>query len=367
MSTSVLVARLAGPAGRGTITTLVTWMQLLGWAGSMSLDKAVVVFTSDGRIAPRVALASARGAVLLTHLPIGVAAIAIGGRLFTVSWYPFLLLAGAWITSHSELVAGWVLASGREARFALLRLSQPIIYLALCLGIGAASALLGHNDVTVWLAVATVVSLAFPLVMGPWRPFVRKPASRLALLRVGGAAHVATIFQYLNSRIDILVLSATAAPRVVGVYALGMALGRAPVFVAAAAATRGLTGRGSLVDTRALVAITSLGIIVAGMAPVAIPLVVGPAFRRSVLVAQILALGSPADYLQQSWSGRLLHFRQTSALIRAQVAGTLVFVAGIMVSRLDWWVASVSVVSYALSAVILGLAVRKAAAVERSK
>lgn len=338
-------------------------MQLLGWTGSLSLDKAVVVVATD-RTSARSALASARGAVLFMHLPVGVAGILVGGWLFANPAYSVLLLVGAWVTSHGELVAGWLLATGKEDRFALLRLAQPLMYLLFCVVIGAAGTVMDLDGVTIWLAGAAVASLLFPLLLGPWSPTVRHPPGRLALVRIGASALAATTFQYLNSRLDILVLSTSAAPRVVGVYAMGMALGRAPLFLAAAGATRGLTGRGPFVDTKALFTITSLGIAVAAVAPLVLPLVLGPAFHRSILVAQILALGTPVDYLQQSWSGRLLRLQRMPALVFAQVMGSVLFLAGILVSQLDWWVATVSVASYSLSALILGLALWRTAAAQ---
>jgi O-antigen/teichoic acid export membrane protein len=357
---TIFIARSLGPAGRGSITTLVVWTQLLGWISAFSLDKAIVVLSRSNTaraIEPDGALAWSRRMVTLLSAPVAILCLVLGRHLFHDWVWSIYLVIGTIATAHGELSAGWLLAKNRMARFILYRLAQPALYFVGCTLV--ALLLRGYSvEVRVAvMAVATVISLVIPVVLvsftTPWRIHVRVPGKGLLLF--AASAQAANAMQYLNSRLDIVSLSLLTTPKEVGLYSVGYATGQATVVLGSAGIIRGITGRATKLDRRGVLGTALLGCAIALVSPIAIPLVFGQAFVPSIRVAQIIALGGAINYAMQSSSGRLLGAGRPWLMALAEGCGAVAFGMGIAVSRQIDAVALSSVASFAVSLAVAQL------------
>ncbi|HEX7167611.1 MAG TPA: hypothetical protein VF230_11585 [Acidimicrobiales bacterium] len=357
---SVVIARAVGAEGRGVVTALVIWSQLLGWAGAVALDKAIVVLAQQGDD-PAGLLRASRAVTAVMAVPVTLTGVVLGTHLFPSERMLSVLLAvTSLVTSQVELAGGWLLATQRRARFVAFRLAQPAAYAGgTALAFLATNGEAGTRSVRAF-AVAAAASLWAPLLLGP-RSNPRRSSGPLIrrVLGFGLAAQAASVMQFLNSRLDLLMLSLMAPSRDVGVYAVGVAFGQVAVFVGSAGAIRGLTGEAKGIDVRGAGVVAGAGVLLAASAPWAIPRVFGESFGASVPVAQVLALGSPVNYLLQLMSGRLLGRRQPLRLALVQGAGAGVFLLGILISRVPTSVAVASVASYTVALLAAFRAVRR--------
>jgi O-antigen/teichoic acid export membrane protein len=361
---SVVIARSVGPVGKGSLTTLVVWAQLLGWVSAFSLDKAIVVLSRSRAargIHPDGALAWSRRIVTMLSIPVGILCLALGRHLFHDWVWSIYLVIGSLATAHGELSAGWLLAKTRMVHFILYRLAQPILYFASCTLVALALYREAAQVRVTVLAVTTLISLVIPVMLisltTPWRIRVRVPAK--GLLRFAASAQTANAMQYLNSRLDILSLSLFTSPKEVGLYSVGYATGQATVVLGSAGIVRGITGRATKLDRGGVVGTALLGCLIAVVSPVAIPFVFGQAFTPSIRVAQIIALGGAINFAMQSASGRLLGAGRPWLMALAEGCGAVAFGIGIALSLQIDVVALSSVASFAVSLVVAQLCLAK--------
>jgi len=357
VGSSLLIARSLGPIGRGSLTTLFVWSQLLGWVASLSLDKGIIVLSRQlpaQEFHPDSGLASARRVTIVSSLPLVGLSLFLGLHFFGNWTWAVLLGLGTLATTQYELIAGWFLATDRSADFILFRLSQPALYLLAC-----AVALLtcrhaAYDTRLNVLAILTTVALVLPVVVGfvVTRITTTTRVRLRQLLRFALATQAANAMQYLNSRLDVLALSILSTHREVGLYAVGVAVGQSTVALGSAGIIRGITGKADRIDLIGVLATSALGLVVASASPVLIPLIFGQSFVPSIRIAQIIALGGAANYALQSSSGRLLGLGDPFGMAFAEFAGVVAFAAGIAVSHELEIVAMASVLSYAVSFVV---------------
>lgn len=364
---SVVVARSVGPTGRGTVVTITVWGQLLGWLAAFSLDKALMVLASDGAAAASSddALRATRIPVLGTSALAAVAALFLGSHFFTSIWFTLALAALAVATAQGELVAGWLLARGRRQNFIYWRLLQPALYLVI---VSCAALLLRSattTERTVVIAIGAAASMVGPvacaLAVLPRHPLMVTRGIR-SLLKFGAAAHAAGILQFLNARLDMLVLTLIVSPGRLGQYAVGAGLGQLALLTATAGFIRGITGQSKATDFIGIGIAAALGLLVIIAAPLLIPLVFGPSFQPAVPIARILAIGGVVNYALLATSGRLLSRRQPWTVALSQGVGVALFGIGIAVSPTLQGAAWSSVVSFAASLLVAQVALRLPAA-----
>jgi O-antigen/teichoic acid export membrane protein len=354
MVTSLVIARSVGPAGRGSIITLVVWAQILGWTASFSFDNAIVVLSrtdATGTLDPDVALAWSRKRVAILSGPVFAVSFLLGLHFFHDLIWALMLSFGALVTAQGQLSAGWLLAKGRRVSFVLYRLGQPLCYFIGCTSIAEALRSSDHRIRLLALAIGVFVSLILPVIavtlLTPLHVRVGGIGRRMASF--AASAQVANVLQYLNSRLDILALSLLTSPRQVGLYSVGLATGQATVLLGNASSIRGITGADTKLDVKGIIGTASIGAIVAAVSPFAIPFLFGHVFEPSVRVAQIIAIGGTANYALQSSSGRLLGAGRPWLMALGEGCGTIAFAAGIAVSRSLDFVAAASVASYVIS------------------
>ena len=358
---SIVVARSVGPAGRGTLLTVTVWGQILGWLAAFSLDKAVVVLTSGKEpvSSPDDALRTVRLPVLgLSGLAV-VASVVLGRHFFSSAWLIGALAAYTVAAAQAELIAGWLLATGRRAAFVAWRLLQPTLYVLLIVIAAVALRGISTADRTVALCVGASLSVILPvvLVLGvlPRRPMFSTCAMR-PLLRFGAATQVANVLQYLNGRLDLLVLTFLVSASARGDYAAGAAVGQIALLMAAAGAIRGMTGQAHRTDFVGIAMSMALAAIVFVLAPTVIPLVFGSSFEGAVPIARILAIGAVVNYALQAADGRLLWQRRPWTVVCTQGVGVVVFAIGIVAFPTPEGIAWSSVVSFAVSFILAQIA-----------
>lgn len=357
MLASVIISRELGPTGRGHITTLIVWSQLIGWITAFSLDKAVVVLSrldQDDPAPVASAFIVARRYIAVLALPTATVSFAIGQVLFHDWTWSIMLALGTVATSFAEIGAGWLLATKKMAWFILYRMFQPALYM---IAVVALTIILRHDVYSVRLnamAASVVASLVIPAVIVHLRtPLrLRQPIDRRRLRNFAATTQIANAMQYLNSRLDILCLSVFSSPRQVGIYAVGLAAGQAAVVLGTAGIVRGITGLTKSLDRKGIILTLSLGVAIAALSPFIIPLVFGSAFAPSVHVAQILGIGASVNYALQSSDGLLLGMGKPSLVAIGEVAGAAAFGIGIAISLNLEVVALADVASYAVSLVI---------------
>lgn len=359
---SLAIARALGASGRGTIATVALWGQLLGWMFSLSLDKAMVV---EGRnTAERSANVLFTGARLtcILMLPGLAVSVAAGMLLFNGNVVLASALSGTCgMTVLWEFVAGGLLLYQRDQLFALYRLTQPLLYLLFALivfVIVRVEAAIDPAEATYGLAVGMAISIGLPAallaVKGKPRETRGKWSSALArrLAAFGMRTQIANSMQFLNGQLDVLALTMLTNRAAVGIYSVAWTISQLPVVLGSAAAIRGLTGELTVIDRRSLAtsALVTSSIIVVG--PLAIPAVFGPSFHGASVIADILSVGSIANYLLQSYSGILLGTGRPTAASIAQGIGVAVFLAGLVISHTLVGAAIASVCSSFVSAAV---------------
>jgi O-antigen/teichoic acid export membrane protein len=355
-ATTVVIARVAGPAGRGQMSFVAVWVQILGFGTVFMLDTAVIVRSKQGEVDPVIALfeASRMAARLGLLFASGAAGLAIW-----VLGSPFIAIgmaAGVIATAAFELANGYLLATDKKPRYLSMRLSQPLLYLG---AVGLTALLLRHARLGVQvpvMALCLVVSLSVPAAFAwlRWIPHERERSSVVSrsLKRFVGGAQLASVLKYLNSRLDLLALPLRFASPLVGIYAVAAALPQVAVSFGAAGELRGLIGESASQDRRANAFVALLTVTWFATCGWLIPAVFGARYEPSVPVARILAVGILPGFALQQASGRLLGQGRTLSLAVAQGAGAAVFLLGFLLSSRIEAVAWASSISYLVSLIV---------------
>src|SRR5207248_5751268 len=131
---------------------------------------------------------------------------------------------------------------------------------------------------TVAMGVGATASVVIPVVFILVRMSAQLRVARrgfLPLLRFAATAHLGTILQYLNGRLDLLALSFLVSPSSLGYYSVGAALGQLSVLTANAGVVRGITGEAKATDFIGLGLACLIAAFVIVASPLLIPLVFG--------------------------------------------------------------------------------------------
>lgn len=307
--TGALIARVAGPAGRGEIVIIATWGQAVGWAAGFSLDKSLLFF---GRGAYRERLPALAGAVIVLLAPLVMASVAaafvVGTLLLDDPVLTMFLVIVAVGTMLMDYAGAAALLRSNWTQYSLVRVAQPAAYLV---GASTVAVLSTFHEIdrTRLFGAALAVSVAVPTAFLAARHWVPPAAAgKEAVRHVAKYAlsyHPGSLLQFLSSRVDLLVLPYLFDLESVGLYAVAISAGQLVALLGSAALMRGLTGHSSGVDVRGFVLAAGLAALVIVVAPFLVPVIFGEAFEASVRPAQVLCLSGLAVYLLQGITGRL--------------------------------------------------------------
>lgn len=345
---SVLAARLLGPAGRGALTAIFLWANFLGSISLLGLQDAVVYFAADPASRPVGSTNTSGGGL-------GVAGIiALGsGLLFGVLGFmlmPELLHSQAPSTVRAAriylvFVVAFVLTLPSHAlrgigRFRLWN-TLRVLPTAAWVGILVVASLFGwrHPQPLAYLNLAAgltlgVITFVISLRVFPeFRTIQRKLA--LPLLRYGLPSVLVMVPQTLNVRLDQLLLVGSVAPRDLGIYVTAVAWSSIVTPVLAAGGSFLFPHLASLPAadrplalsraTRSAAAVSVVAALIVGvLAPAAIPLIFGSAYRDAVAPALLLVMAAGASGLCLVLQDGLRGFGLPSVIIRGECAGLVV-------------------------------------------
>lgn len=325
---SLLVARTGGAAAVGTLALLRVLPWFVGLLLSCGLYGAAPYFLSGpGRAEPRYRItlpamavtAGVVGAVLWV-----AAAPLFGPRFLPELSHPLLLAAGiAVFTQAMETTAktcsqGFRDFTGSNRIIVFEELLFVPIY-----GIAVAAGASPYLAMIVALPLGDVLNGGSGWIRLRRRGYFRdtgRPSLRLArdIAIYGTRAELNSIALLLNARLDFIIVTYLVGPAALGIYAVASRVAellRVPslaINYVLFPAYAGLGGREAAVQARAAIRRTwwvpaVLAVPIAVVAPVAIPLAYGHAFRAAVIPTWIilvgLAGGSVYGILSAFWSG----------------------------------------------------------------
>jgi O-antigen/teichoic acid export membrane protein/peptidoglycan/xylan/chitin deacetylase (PgdA/CDA1 family) len=319
----LLVARLLGPSGRGTVAFVTVSCLVLARIASLGVQEASTYLAArdPSRRGPLLVnlwlftLVSTMTVATLAILVLNIAAI----RPSFLKWDELVML---WI---GTVIAGFVdagiayLYGIREFRTAApVTAIAPWIYVVLLGAVAAAGEMSSDVAVGAWLATHAVWALA--LAAGSLRVIVPGRPS-LSLLReslhYGVRAWVGTMARFANFRADQLLLGLMASEAVLGIYAVAVNASEMLLYLPAAVASvlvsavaSAETERQPLEIKRAfrVVSVLTLAatVLAVVLGPILIPLVFGSDYTASTTPFVILSIGAFGYAASAIFSGGLL-------------------------------------------------------------
>jgi O-antigen/teichoic acid export membrane protein len=384
----VLAARELGPGGRGVVTAVVSWPILLGYLSLIGINtSASVRVARDGHEPLPRTLASS------------VLHSAVVGGVVTLVAIAVLPPALAHLGSDAESLAIWALATiptiiladilmsvnvalGRLALANWCRVTGPVILLGGTVALAVAGAVTPTRIVALTIA-SWLVSFAMGAIGLPWRRLALSVTELLEDLRFGAKAHLASLVGMANMRLDLLLMSLFVSASQVGYYGVAnnmmmpvMSLGAAAAILITPRIARMRDGEGpdrigpeqleSIRDEgrRYLLVSAAGAVMLAAVAPIAVPLLFGSEFEPVVLLVWVLIPG----YVVRTYAGLMsagtLGVRRTWVGNVTEGAGFVVMAALLpfLLPRYGALGAAItSTISYAASAVVAAFAVRRLA------
>jgi O-antigen/teichoic acid export membrane protein len=339
----VVTAHALGPEGKGVVTAVTNWGQILGWLFRVDLDTAASV---------RVAASEGRGAGSVMGNAI-LYAVVVGGVVACASAFVLsMLLARLGVDARLAAAIGMAtipleilgpifqsvnVALGRTRQFNRARIAAPTILLP---ALALMWVLTGLTPVGVILATLGG-SLATLVVAGaklPWREVTLALGVLRSDLRFGFRLLPGGLLLLANARLDLMVLSLVISAGQIGLYSsAGNATMPATLVGSAMAvlitpAVAGITPANAKspvlaaqmqikkIERYCLVNLaigSMLGVMLAALAPVLVPFVFGPAFGPAVLLLWILIPGcfghtfastiaAGASGMRKAWVGNVV-------------------------------------------------------------
>jgi O-antigen/teichoic acid export membrane protein len=307
---AVAAARMLDPAGRGRFALLQALAGLGLVVGNLAISAAIVFhlgrrLVSAGRAAGAAWILSLLSG-LLAVLVLAPVSLVLRDRLFP-GISPLLIVGAVLLATpmfFRDYSGGVLIALGRPERFMLSHALQPVVALALLLAL-VVSGGGGFDAVVVAWAVAIIVSglAAIGLCLGliGERPrFLRQDVT--ALGRFGARTYAALLTRFLNLRLDQFLVQLLSSVRQLGYYAVAVNVGelllQIPVIMLWAFS--GSVSASTKEESAALVAqfsrwvivlMGSLSLVVAVIAPLAVPLVFGSRYRPALQAVLLLLPG----------------------------------------------------------------------------
>ncbi len=363
-----LLARALGADGRGALTAIQAWPLLLATFGNFGLTEAAAYFAASDTRRARTTLASA----LLLSLPFSVLAIALGFGLL-----PRVLHSQTTEVRHAAQISLLLIplltfasapyqalrGAGHAHAWNLLRLITPVAWVAV-LGVlyarGGASA---TNAAMAFIAVTAVSAIAAHVVA--WRtltgPFTPAAPLLRPMLAYGAPTVVTALPQWLNLRLDQLVMIALLAPESVGLYAVAVAWGGAAqplatvlayaAVPALAAAQDGPRRARLLYRSGAIVSIAASALLLAAT-PLLLPLIFGLEFRAAIPAALIMVAAGAITGINAVGGECLRGLGRPRGVLVAECAGLAVTCVAVPVLIPLWGIVGASTASLASYSII---------------
>jgi O-antigen/teichoic acid export membrane protein len=364
----MLAARLLGVEGRGELAAAQAWPLFLATLGSFGLAETIAYFAARHPSRARAALATG----LVLAVPAMLVAIAAGAWLLPrvlrghstevqqvatacLVLVPLMMLTAA----PSQALRG----VGRYASWNVLRLITPLAWLATLAAIqGTAYA----NVSTLALAFIAATALAggvshvyawrtLPGSLHPDRSLVRP------MLAYSAPTMAAMIPQWLNQRLDQLIVIALLDARALGLYVVAVAWSTAAhplALVVAHNAVPALAGasdirqRTHLVYRAGAVAAFGTSVLLLAATPMLLPLIFGVEFQSAVPVALIMVLAGAVEATNLVGAECLRGAGRPRAIVLAECVGLAVAIV-----TLPWLVLAGGVMGAAAASLLSDMAI----------
>jgi O-antigen/teichoic acid export membrane protein len=340
--TSPILARALGPAGRGelaaifAVLTLAPWISDLGMASYLSVaharrDHPVGVLL--GSTVPTTLAASFLGVVLafpVAHLlgrgrPEVIFFIEIGLVLLPVSVF-------------LQTLYGIVLGAQRWRTVMCARLASTGLAAVGIVGLSVTRELTVATAAVTYIVSGLAANGLYLIGLKGSRPWSFDKHVARTGASFGTKTWISTLASTGTGMLDQLLMAGLVSSRQLGWYALAVTLATAPSALASSTATalvpRVAAGEPMLAARACRVALLMtaiISILLAAVSPIAIPLVFGPAFRPVVPMLWVLLGGGLFFVPGQVLSAAVIAANDPGGVVRAQLAGLLTTVGGLLV------------------------------------
>jgi antigen flippase len=308
---SVICARMLGPLGRGNFSVIQLWPITAAGLGTLGLPRAMAYYLGKRRFP--------EASIITT----GAVALIVSAALCAMVLYAFMPLLTASQPQPVAIYARWCIALlpllylgcipyyvlqglNRLPTWNIVRLQFPLLWLAM----HVTGYLLGRTDLLfyVWgyVTVTSLHNLTWLVVLvAHFRVFgeIRATVAR-GLFRYGLPLALSSMPQFLNLRLDQVLMAALVPPRFLGLYVTAVAWSSLimpaltalsqvlfPMIMELSDSHRQYELLGRSLRLSTLCAAVCAGVLIL-FTPIAIPLIYGRAFADASLPACILALGS---------------------------------------------------------------------------
>lgn len=309
--TTIIIARLLGPGGRGEYAVLTGLVQLLAMAGQLGFLAGAVQMGSRDAVAPARLFRYAQTLPLVTGL---LGSATLGAIVF----FGPASMHQAGPAAVVAMIVLPILLAAQTRSCVLLALRQPAVYnvlfivqqLTMVAGVtiasiirpSAASALVGWlTSCLLWAALASW-QVRRRLRPAPWSTLTLSELGRV--LAFGAQSTGGSVLQLASSRLSLFIVSAQHGSAAAGVYSIATALAetmwqavaavaQVNLPAASAAYASGVRPEGVQLGSRLAAALTVIAAFaLAALAPVLVPIVFGVAFAPAVLPLRLLLIGT---------------------------------------------------------------------------
>lgn len=312
----VISSRVLGPSGRGAVTGILVWTQMLPFIALLGVNSALSVRVSSSG---RRGLALALGNTLAYSIAVGgvvtIGALAalpsvlnrLGPHAGMIS---AIALSTIPIAMFAELLFSVNVALDRIRHFIVCRLIGPALLLVSTVLLWAVHALTPESAVIATVSAGSLVAVLAAIGL-PWRRSALVWRELRSDVVFGAKLAVAGLFELANVRLDLLVMSTFVSSAQIGFYGVAnnamipvttVASAAAGLLIPAVARSLG-DGSASVEAKRAQVRAIRReaarygllacagGCLLAIAAPFGIPLIFGHAFKPAVVLIWILIPG----------------------------------------------------------------------------
>jgi O-antigen/teichoic acid export membrane protein len=307
-----LALRLLGPKGRGELAAVTLWPIALTFLGGLGIDRASVYFAAKKRpefssVATSCAALGATQTFAVFVAGLVVIPLVLRGYSSKDILLALMFLASAPFILAGNFQAGLLLGNQDTHGYNLFRLVAPVTYsgavvVSFVLHIPSISGIVLLELVGFVLAAATVTWLVRSHMRPTWNWDARLAKD---MVKYGAKTHAGDVSNFLNQRLDQLLMSMLLPSAALGYYVAAVAFADGVLIV-----PRGI-GSITLVDSsnvdrrrawqvarrsllHAAVWLVSSCVCLWLLCPVVIPALLGAKFAPSVLPCRILIPGSCA-------------------------------------------------------------------------
>jgi O-antigen/teichoic acid export membrane protein len=227
--TTILVARLLGPAGAGAFAIAITLVVMLLTFATLGLEHGMAYHVSSGRWAPRGALVTVTRVALVTGTTAALVGLAV--RLAVPSAFAGLSTASvALVVAAMPFVLLWhyrsylALAVDRYEGFVVPPAVQSSVAMVLVLGCALAFGLTGALVALTLSHVAGALATLRTVRRLPDAGGDGEPRQLARAVRFGLKGYAGNALQLVNLRLDVFVLSAAVGAAAVGQLSVALAV-----------------------------------------------------------------------------------------------------------------------------------------------